>query len=198
MKKPFLNLLLQASSVIFVTALFHGCWPCHTITIENGPLPEKALAFVPYQDGETYKIGHSKGLVINYRATRETTDGWTECTECCKYEYHYQINTIRLVPDYPVFELYFEISNPDTAFINCYGSAGKYNFLIPASEMQSEYFESEDSLKLGDIFYKDVFKLKSSYWSHQDSIFADSMYYNYEFGILKLIMSNGEYYEITD
>lgn len=179
--------------------MLSSCLPCDTITVENGALPDSALSFVPYQNGETYKLKHSNGLIINFETTRSTRDEWSHCTECCNYEYHFEINTTRLIPDYPIFDCNFDISNRDTTYFDCYASIGKYGFYIPTSDFQLDYFEKVDSLTLDSVSYYNVFKLKSDYGSYydQDSIYADSLYYNFQHGILKILMSNGEYYEIV-
>ena len=72
-------------------------------------------------------------------------------------------------------------------------------FYIPTADFQLDYFEKVDSLIIDSVTYKDVFKLNSDYGSYydKDSIYADSLYYNYEYGILKILMSNGESYEIV-
>jgi len=179
--------------------LLNGCIPCDTVIIENGPLPDSALRFVPYQNGKIYKFRHSKGLVINFDTYRETREEWTHCAECCSYEYHYEVNSTRLTPNYPIFDFYFEISNRDTSYFECYTTIGKYGFYIPTADFQLDYFEKVDSLIIDSVTYKDVFKLNSDYGSYydKDSIYADSLYYNYEYGILKILMSNGESYEIV-
>jgi hypothetical protein len=183
---------------IITCLILSGCFPCHTTTVENGPLPNSALELVPYQKGNTYKLKHSNGLVISFETTRETQEEYTYCTECCKYIYHFEINTTKLSPDYPIFNCDFGISNRDTTHLDCYASIGKSVFYIPTENTENNYYEKVDSLILNSIVYYNVFKLKTDYDSYynQDSIYADSLFYNYEHGILKVLMSNEEYYEI--
>lgn len=184
---------------ILIGLLMYSCWPCDTITVENGPLPDSALNIVPYQHAETYRFKHSNGWVINFETYRETRDERTFCTECCSYEYHFEVNSTRLTPDYPIFDFHFEISNIDTTYIDCYASIGKYGFYIPTSKNQLGYYQKVDSIIIDSLTYYEVFKLKSDYGSYygNDSIYADSLFYNYKWGVLKILMSNGEYYEIV-
>jgi hypothetical protein len=174
---------------IMTSLILSSCLPCETITVENGPLPVSALKYVPYQNGETYNLKHSNGLIINFETIRETRDEWTHCTECCSYDYHFEVNSTRLIPNYPIFDCYFEISNRDTTYLDCYASIGKYGFYIPTSETQLDYFKKVDSLTIDSMTYYDVFKLKSDYGSYydKDSIYADSLFYNFHYGILKIL-----------
>ena len=177
--------------------LFYGCLPCDTIMIENGALPDSALKYVPYINGKTYKFKHSNGLVINYKTTRETHEEWTSCAECCEYEYHYEVNSTILIPDYPIFNFQFQIDNLDTLNYNCYASIGKYGFYIPTNnEFDNDYYEQVDSVKIDSVYYYQVFKLKSNYDNYysRDSIYVDSIYYSYDKGIIKILLSNNENY----
>lgn len=190
---------MRNSIYILLIVFLYGCPPCDTVpvTIDNGSLPVSALKFVPYQSGETYRFKHSNGLVIKFKTFRETREEREErCTECCSYV-QYEVNSTWLTSDYPIFDFYFSISNRDTSYYNCYASIGKYGFNIPTADFHPDYFSRVDSMMIDSFYYRDVFKLKSHYGSYNnsDSIYADSLFYNYEHGILKIIMSNGESYE---
>lgn len=182
---------------ILIIIMISGCSQCNfteRIIIENGNLPDSALLIVPYQNGKVYKLKHSAGLVINFTANRETTDEITNCVEYCKYETHYQTNRTTLYPDYPIFNISFEINNLDTNQIFCSALIAKSAFVIPDSKNN---VEKVDSVLVDTTYYKEVFKIKSQHYTYyNDSIYVDSMYYNYESGILKLIMSNNETYTI--
>jgi len=186
---------------LIFSVLLYGCWPCDTIMIENGKLPDSALKYVPYINGETYKFKHSNGLEINYKTTRETYEEWTSCSECCKYEYHFEINSTILTPDYPIFNLQFQIDNRDTLNYQCYASIGKYGFYIPTNnEHDIDYYEQVDSVQIDSVYYYQVFKLKSNYDNYysRDSIYVDSIYYSYDKGIIKILLSNNENYTIYE
>lgn len=179
--------------LIFSLALA-GC--CDTIVINNGPLPETALLLVPYQDGETYSLKHSNGLIINFATSRETRDEWDFERPCT--EVRYQLNSSRLTPDYPIFNLSFSISNSRAPHIDCYASIGNGWFYIPSDDTQTGEFELADSLIIGNHTFYNIFILANynvPYFGHQ-GIYPDTLYYNYEFGILKIVMSNNESYEI--
>ncbi|MEA3451372.1 MAG: hypothetical protein U9Q83_05655 [Bacteroidota bacterium] len=185
---------------IFFIVLISGCSQCNLtnqIIIENGKLPDSALLYIPYQDGEIYKFKHSNGLVVNFSTYRKTTDEITGCVEYCKYETHYQKNSTNLYPDYPIFDINLEINNLDTNYIFCSAFIAKSSFIIPTGNNNFENVKKMDSVLIDTVYYKDVFKIKANYYSYIDeSISVDSMYYNYEFGILKIIITNDETYTI--
>ena len=68
---------------------------------------------------------------------------------------------------------------------------------LPLIGEDTSNYEMLDSLKVNGRYYHDVFKLKSElvdYYEEEGSIHADTYYYNYENGLLGVVMSNGEKY----
>ncbi len=190
----------------FILILFliylSGCNPCdEPVLIDHGSLPDTILKYVPYQDGKTYRFHHSAGLIIEFTANRQSSKEWARCEECCKYESVYEVNKTRLIPDYPIFDFGFEISNQDTINYFVTARVGKYQFYIPTNtKYTTDYYKFADSILIEKKYYYDVFLLKSNYGSYydKDSQFVDSMYYSYKLGILQIKMSNGEKYSIYE
>jgi len=172
-----------------------ACWRCDPpAVIDNGKIPDSILQLVPYQNGVTYLYRHSGGQDIRFTASRQSHEEWLRCERCCTYEYKFEVNSTILTPDYPVFAFRIDLANPDSVFFDMSACAGYYCFSIPSNDYQLQYSERADSIVLNDTVYRNVFKLKSYYGSYydRDILFADSMYYSYADGIIRLIMSNGE------
>ena len=53
-----------------------------------------------------------------------------------------------------------------------------------------------DSMLINNRYYKDVFVLRNDNTYNASILFADSLYYNKQHGLLKLFMHNGENYTI--
>jgi hypothetical protein len=185
--------------IIMSSVLLYGCPPCDPIIIDLGPLPASALAFVPYLEGQTYRLKHSGGLVISYTASRETRQEMPDYGRSCDHVYKYEVNSTKLTPDYPVYTFMFEISNPDTSRISCnlyfvhnhFTIAGGYEDLNPDTYA--------DSMLIGDQYFYQVYKIRNSgFFYDREPIYADSLYYNYEYGILQIKMSNGESFTIYE
>ena len=182
---------------IIVVFSIYSCCPGGVSNADYGPLPESALGFVPYLDDSIYSFKHSDGSVIHYQAIRETNQDWSHCADCC-FEFSYEKNTTRMVPDQQIFEIIVEISNEDTVTLSCVVQLAQYFFTIPTEEEQYPNFEMVDSLLIGTTYYYDVFKLGSPQhpYTNNDPVKMDSLYYNYGSGILKIIMSDGGYYQL--
>lgn len=186
---------------LIISILLYGCWPCDSIIVENGTLPKSALKYVPYLDGNTYKFKHSNGFVISYKTNRKTEKVLERCEHCCKYKYSYEVNTTKLITNYPVFNLEFNIDNFDTLNYSCYATIGQGGFNIPINnDFDRELYQKVDSIKIGSEYYYQVFKMKSNNFGYdsQSSIYVDSLYYNYEKGVIKIILSNNENYTIQE
>jgi hypothetical protein len=176
--------------------LFLGaCWPCDPpAVIDLGKIPDSIMQLNPYEDGKIYRFRHSGGLVIEYAASRQSHEEWIRCERCCTYEYKFEVNSTILTPDYPVSGFRIELANTDSTFCSMGASAGYYYFHLPSNDYQRQYVERVDSVMIDDKVYRNVFKVKSDYGSYydRDILFADSLYYSYSDGIIRLIMSNGE------
>ncbi len=188
-----LKLLFLLPLVLLLT----GCPRCRPVYFNNGPLPEKALAYVPYKDGEVYKFRHSAGHIIRFTCSRFNQTAQTHCEECCSTVFNYMVNTTWLEPDYPLFNIQIDIANPDTSYLYCSAYLGA-GFNIPVNPQDTILAQKTDSVFVDSTWYYDVFLLKSYPGDFLDlgEIYVDSLYYNYQNGILKIIMSNNETYTI--
>lgn len=193
---------LPSKIIIFLSVglLFFGCFPCDPpAKVEIGPLSDSALLMLPYVNGETYSFRHSNGFVVNFNAERLTHDEWTYCHHCCEYIYHYEVDNTVLATDYPIFNINFRIDNANEPNLYFQAIFSRARFYIPTFTDELDYFEFADSLKVNDTFYYNVFKLKSDAYGYpSQEIFVDSMYFSYEKGIIKILMSNDEDYTIFE
>lgn len=176
-----------------------ACPPnCEYRLIDYGLLSEEALAWSPYVDGQSYSFIHSGGKKITFfcdRSREIRTAHWDDCTEV-----NYEVDLGTLTPDYPIFNCSVLIQKTDTTAYSCLISAGGSSFWLPSTietDFGNSYF---DSLQFGQLWYREVYKIGNSRWDGNPpgQILADSIYYNTSHGILKILMSNGEYYEISD
>lgn len=176
--------------------LLWGCPPCDRETIDKGKLSEYALLYVPYTNGDTLTLQHSGGKLIRYAIRRETQQVTNTCAECCD-EIISEENLTTITPDYPIFSISVSITEYDSNYVNCTVSIGKNAFYISSD---SSISKPKEKLVVNEKTYRQVYQLKSysnSYYSN-DSIYADSMYYNCEKGIIQIIMSNNEKYTLYE
>ncbi|MDF1574885.1 MAG: hypothetical protein P1P86_06790 [Bacteroidales bacterium] len=172
--------------------------PCDYHLIDFGSLSEEAISSSPYIDGQTYSFLHSEGYKISFYASRsreKQSDYYDECTEVRR-----ESDLSTLTPDYPIFPCNIGIHKTDTARYECLIWAGGSSFWLPCTmeiDLGHSYF---DSIQIGQNWYREVYKMGNNWRDGipEGQILADSIFYNTAFGILKIEMSNGEFYEISD
>lgn len=178
-----------------------------------GKIPERYLATVPYQNGDMFRLQHeSDRLIIDFSVSRhrqkESGDNYIYLEKykpAPNFYYDYEVDITKCTPNYPLFEVEINFSNFYMMFeeegweserqANLYAvGAARFPFI---GEDHSNY-NVVDSLEINGHYYHDVFKLKAEecYYNNveEGSIYAETYYYNYEKGLLGVIMSNGEKY----
>ncbi len=186
--------------ILFILlAAFPTCNHCEPETFDAGRLSEKALQLVPYQDGNIVEMKHSGGQTINFTVSRATSPvEWTDCHSCC-YTFLGEEDLTLLKPDYPLFEISISIVNYDTGQYECSFWINNASFNLPQSEYEYELIRLHDSMQFGKKYYHDVFQLfNMNDYLFNNTIEVDSLYYNQSDGILKISMTNDEYFEIAE
>ncbi len=193
--------LMKTRLLLFVsvTILLTACPRCpETILLDNGPLPDEAMQYIPYRNGQSVMFRHSHNMEVRFDVYQVKYQQTTSCAECCKYNIRYETNRTDLKPNYPLFNIALEISNIDTSFFYCTANVGSSAFTIPTNAPGYPLTEKLDSALVDSVWYYDVYKLGTSGgYQGEEVIYADTILYNYTDGIIKIIMSNKEYYELA-
>jgi hypothetical protein len=177
-----------------------------------GKIPAQYLATVPYQDGDVFRMQHeSDRVVIDFTVSRhrqkETGFDYIYLEKykpAPNYYYDYEVDITKCTPNYPIFDVEINFSN----LYMLYEEEGmaseaekQANLFVVGSARIPFYGEDHsnynvaDSLEINGHYYHDVFKLTADYYNVEEgSIYAETYYYNYETGLLGVIMSNGEKY----
>jgi len=194
----------RLTGAVFLMFLLYGCRPCdEPVIIDYGKIPDSVLQWIPYQNGQVYRFRHSAGKVINFTADRQSRQELMDCgnhERCCDYLYKYEVNTTVLIPDYPVFKFEISMANMGGEIQSMGAFAGQNSFILPGRWTPFGQYDFADSVLINERYYYHVLKLKSDNYSdfYHYSIFADSMLFNFERGILQIKMSNGEKYSIYE
>ncbi|MFO7616956.1 MAG: hypothetical protein R6V75_06865 [Bacteroidales bacterium] len=170
------------------------------VVIDLGPVPDSILASVPYQNGMTYSFRHSVGQPILFGASRDSREEQTWCEwRCCEEVYKYQVVTTTLKPDYPVFDLTFVLTSQNNDHPGLYAWIGRSDFYIPLIPDERGWVTCSDSLLIGNRWYRDVLRIGRGNSGFLDGlIYPDTLYYNFSEVIIRITMSNDEYYEIDN
>ena len=216
-RKPMVGRKMMRKAIIplaflVMTVFFTACPRKEPVYVDLGRIPEQYLATVPYRNGDVFRMQHeSDRVVIDFTVSRHRQEeiGFDYLYEKYKpapnYVYDYESDITKCTPNYPIFEVEINFSNRYMA----YEEEGMQSWAksatlfavgtarIPFFGEDCSGYEVLDSLKVCNRYYYDVFKLKSdlvSYYEEGDAVHADTYYYNYEKGLLGIIMSNGEKY----
>lgn len=187
--------------------------------VDLGRIPEQYLPTVPYQDGDVFRMQHeSDRLIIDFSVSRhrhkETGFDYIPLEKykpAPNYYYDYELDVTTCTPNYPIFNVEISFSNAYMAFEEEQGYDPAYD--QPVAKTAQIYamegtqfplfgedhsgYEMLDSLKINDRYYHDVFKLKTDnyyYEENDEMIHTETIFYNYENGLLGILMSNGEKY----
>lgn len=177
-----------------------GCWPCpDPVWVDKSYIPDSILALNPYEDGGNYSFRHSSGSMIYYTASRQVKDRfWDQsgAEQCSDTIFIFQENTTSLRSNYPVFDMGIRISNFIDDFCSYSVVVGTDHFQIPIFKGYPD--EYEDSILMDNIWYQQIFLFETDSDRSNDIVHLDSLYYSLESGILKILMSNGEYYKLSE
>lgn len=204
--------------IAFVAVIgFTGC-PEHELEyIDLGTIPEEYLPTVPYQDGQTFYLQHESDRmlipfkVMRYRVKSQGNNvfGFDDYVIGSKMKpapsvyFDYEVDITTCKPDYPLFDIDIRFSNgymADSVYYN-YPARHKYAQLschhmyasIPFIGEPTDLFKVHESFEVNDHVYNDVFEFVNEGQDLQ-GIYIKTLYYNYEKGVIAIIMSNGEKY----
>ena len=208
--KKIAFLMMAFVSVIFFT----GC-PGHDPEYINlGTIPEKYLPTVPYEDGQTFYLQHeSDRVVIPFKVTRhrvqaQGNNGFDDNLYLEKYKpsptvfFDYEEDITSCKPDYPLFNIDFRFSNAylaDSLYYQNYDPMSPKNALLGCLDLYASIpFIGEstdqcvvlDSIEVNGRTYKEVFEFGNQNQYPQ----VQTLYYNYVYGVIAILMSNGEKY----
>lgn len=193
--RPF-KLILKFTIIFTLILVFYGCpTPCDEIkTNIVSSISDSILNYIPYTNGDEVILEHSEGAKIIFTAQRESTTEIFYCEHCCD-SWEYQIDRTILTPEYPINSIEMKLSKPDENYVGFSLRFGISTFLFSTAELN---LSLTDSVLLNNKFFYNVYALSSeqnqNYYGNDFTLFADSLYYNFELGIIKITMSNDEYY----
>lgn len=215
MKRLFRQMMLPflfGSMMVVLTS----CPGKEPVYIDLGRIPEQYLATVPYQNGDVFRMQHETSkVIIDFKVERHrrktSGEGYgpvpTRFQPAPNFYYEYEMDMTTCQPNYPVFDLSIYFSNAymvneedmqswnKKADLFAVGSAS-----VPFIGDDHSDYEVIDSLEVNGRYYREVFKLKTSYNYNNDEelIHAETILYNYENGFVGIVMSNGEKYMLYE
>ena len=192
------QLIKKQFFVLFLIPFLYGCPVCNKPTkiVDIGPIPDSLYKLVPYQDSSVYKFVHSNGYIVSFQTSRKTemesTFDECGCSELLKY---YR-NTTTMISDYPAISIQLDIIHSDS-ISSSIGIRIQNNYFENGNFIQKVFSTIKiDSTLVNGKYFKNIFVFKNYDSYNNQTLFADSLYYNTDKGIIKIFMTNGESYSI--
>lgn len=184
--------------ILFLIPFLYGCPVCNKPikTVDIGPIPDSLYKLVPYKDSTVNKFIHSNGYIISFQTSRKTEveSSFDECG-CSEIRRYYRNSTI-MISDYPAITIHLDIVHFDSIF-SSFGISIRNNYFENGNFIQKVFSKTKpDSTLVNGKYFKDIFVFKNSDNFNNQTLFADSLYYNTDKGIIKIFMTNGESYSI--
>jgi len=182
--------------------LLSGCCPYgDPVKVDMGFIPDSILSLNPYEDGGYYSFKHSAGSMIYYTASREAKEVFwdnSHAEQCTDTIFILQENRTSLRSNYPIFDMGIRISNFIDDKYSYSVFVGTDYFAIPISYGDPNAYQYYDSINMDNKWYHQVYTFATNIELSNDEVHLDSLYYSIESGVLKLKMSNDEYYQISE
>lgn len=189
---------VKYAMIAVMTVVMTGCPPkCEYVEYDFGILNQEALDLVPYEDGKTYYLSHSAGHEIIFSCQRESSIEREYMDPCGSIVYEQNLSV--LSPDYPIFDISITMRKWDTVHYSVQAYIGQSIFVLPFDYDYGIEYSYFDSLRLDENWYRDVYAIKRNAHSYNElsGIYPDSLWYNTTEGVLKVGMSNDEFYHIV-
>ena len=98
--------------------------------------------------------------------------------------------------DYPAITIQLDIVHFDS-ISSSFGISIRNNYFENGDFIQKVFSKTKpDSTLVNGKYFKDIFVFKNYNSYNTQTLFADSLYYNTDKGIIKIFMTNGESYSI--
>jgi hypothetical protein len=184
--------------ILFLIPFLYGCPVCNKSTkiVNTVPIPDSLYKLVPYQDSTVYKFMHSNGYIVSFHTSRKTEveSMFDECG--CSELHKYSRNSTIMVADYPAITIQLDIVHFDS-ISSSFGISIRNNYFENRDFIQKVFSTTKPgSTFVNGKYFKDIFVFKNYDSYNNQALFADSLYYNIDKGIIKIFMANGESYSI--
>lgn len=173
--------------------------------IDMGDIPLAIRDCVPYQDGDTVKFVDPEGNAHLFKVIRVLEYHETAIDYDCHINYiKYQTDSLLLYSDTYNRVITFGTSNYHPSGLNIIHSYsihfGIRYFIVPISDKAINSVDQLDSLIVDGEIFTEVFVITPTVfgYSWMDSIKTDTIFYNYEYGMLKVTFDDSTFFIRND
>ncbi len=177
--------------IIFIFFIFSSCCKDATESARY-TLSDNEKEFIPYAVNQTIKFVHSNGFEFDVKVSDVYTKfEKTEVEHCGESYISYERKTAKLDSDIP--ELDISISIIPKAFDPYMDIQINRTNLHKNLIHKADY----DTLRIDNHVYLDVYEFKNQMENEDHIIYPNSILYNQQYGIIKIIMTNYEEFTIS-
>lgn len=195
---------------LIILSAFPTCCNDDAVEAEKISLSESEVQLIPYSLNQSINFKHSNGFTFNFIVTQDTYN-WNSdnyCDECCGGEYtSYQERFVSLESKYPEFNIslslnslqYFEIEGKIMDV-----KINRYNFNLEYDDNSKFICENvicHNEIVINDKTYFNVIEseLENNYDTNSSiTLYPQIIFYNKNFGIIQIKMSNNETYSLNN
>ena len=196
MKKLIAMCILLGLFLSMLESCDVGC-KLQQFAVYHGEIPDSVINLVPYENGEVVNFLNAEGKILTYYVVRESKQLTEQIVEeCYVSSTTYAVDETNLASDSANFPIEFAITNR-VEFEFYAVKINNADFTIPATEYYYQLADVVDSMTINNVVYYDVLKETPFYFESQnaDSLNADTLFYNYEFGILEIDFEDGQRFQ---
>lgn len=177
------------SSLFSILFMLASC--CHGDEVGQYFLSEQEKAFIPYQEGNSFRFKHSNGYEFDLEVYSSATDmRMTESDHCGENYYSYEIKEVKITSLTPFLEIDLSITPEDLEpILEIRVNTHAFHFPTPLVPDFS-------SISIEGVEYQDVCESLRTYVD-SSMIEPSRILYSSSMGIIKIEMSNREYYVLS-
>ncbi len=187
---------------LVLTVMLFGLTACPYCNCDNvqpvnlQDIPEEVVAKLYYKNDTVYLFKHSSGTLVEYQSDVQFTDSdlqkfSCDCLQIINNEQHYKTS---LTSETNAPDISCKLNNLKEPYYPLRIGIWKILFEIPLSEEDAGNEPPMlDELVIDGRTYHNVYTLHNPN-AGLKQIDIDSLYYNHEFGIIKITKTNDEYF----
>lgn len=140
---------------------------------------------------------HSGGLVVPFVCQRDSSAEYAY-SDWCSPAQEYRLDEAMLIPSYPISSILVQLTKYDEQNLIFSISVAKSS---TALSVQNELSFNLDSFRVNKKWFYCVMAISLSNYenpNYPDKLRFDSVYYTQQNGIVRLTMSNEEYYDLFE
>jgi hypothetical protein len=180
---------------ILTTLIIDSCNECNSVIINIGNIPDSVLNLIPYKKDDTVKYSNTEGNEILFLVKTEINEVEIDNVNCkCCNTIKYNLNSTILHSEKTNFNIQFYIAYYDSYLFRNSLIIKDNEYILPTSGTMTNY-DIFDTIYIDSVLYTNIYKITPyEGFSPYDEFYPDTIYYNFENGLIKFDNDSNESY----